>query len=217
MWHDSFIHVTWLIHTHDTTHSREWYDSFIRGTWLIHTCDVTHPYSTQLNKMHDDSHPCFWNLRLVAAEFFEEERTDDFEVTAACVEVQRRGSGRGGRWIFVLMDIPWAHLTDNRGEIKSPILCQKSPIFYILEYRALLAENRAFWTHLNQRLQSSGKNRSPPSRSLSNLQICWCCLRLWRAWHVSAIVCTQENLFSFRRTRTWVGGCGACVYMYICA
>ena len=69
VWYDSFICVTWLIHTchmaHicvtangwqqctyvtwliymcDTTHSYVWHDSFIRVTWLIHTCDMTHSY-----------------------------------------------------------------------------------------------------------------------------------------------------------------------------
>ena len=43
-WHDSFIRVTWLIHTCDMTHSYVWHDSFIRVTWLIHTCDMTHSY-----------------------------------------------------------------------------------------------------------------------------------------------------------------------------
>jgi len=44
MWLDSFIHVTWLIHTCDLTHSYMWLDSFIHVTWLIHTCDFTHSY-----------------------------------------------------------------------------------------------------------------------------------------------------------------------------
>ena len=68
-WHDSFIHVTCLIHTCDMTHSyvwhdsitrviyREgsiarvyilevyvWHDSFICVTWLIHMCDITQSY-----------------------------------------------------------------------------------------------------------------------------------------------------------------------------
>jgi len=44
MWHESFIHVTWLIHTCDMTHSYMWHDSFIHVTWLFHTCDMTHSY-----------------------------------------------------------------------------------------------------------------------------------------------------------------------------
>ena len=65
--HDSFICVTWLIHTSDMTqdlciaficvtrlihvcvihmcdmtHSCLWHDSFICVTWLIHVCDMTH-------------------------------------------------------------------------------------------------------------------------------------------------------------------------------
>ena len=65
--HDSFIRVTWLIHTCDMTHSCRWlkhwcithfarvgctyaphsyawHDSFIRVTWLIHTCGMTYSY-----------------------------------------------------------------------------------------------------------------------------------------------------------------------------
>ena len=42
--HDSFIRVTWLMHTCDMTHSYVWHDSFICVTWLIHTCDMTHSY-----------------------------------------------------------------------------------------------------------------------------------------------------------------------------
>jgi len=41
VWHDSFICVTWLIHTCDMTHSYVWHDSSICVTWLIHMCDVT--------------------------------------------------------------------------------------------------------------------------------------------------------------------------------
>jgi len=44
MSHDSFICVTWLIHTCDMTHLYVWHDSFIRVTWLIHMCDMTHSY-----------------------------------------------------------------------------------------------------------------------------------------------------------------------------
>jgi len=49
MWHDSFIHVTWLIHTCDMTHSYMWHDSFIRVTWLTHVCDM--PHSTAATDM----------------------------------------------------------------------------------------------------------------------------------------------------------------------
>jgi len=48
VWHDSFVRVTWLIHTFDITHSQAWLDSFIRVAWLIHTCGVTHSYVTRL-------------------------------------------------------------------------------------------------------------------------------------------------------------------------
>ena len=44
VWHDSFICVTWLMHTCDMTHSYVWHDSFICVTWLMHTCDMTHSY-----------------------------------------------------------------------------------------------------------------------------------------------------------------------------
>ena len=33
--HDSFIHVTWLIHSRDMTHSYIWHDSFVNVTWLV--------------------------------------------------------------------------------------------------------------------------------------------------------------------------------------
>jgi len=42
VWHDSFICVTWLIHTCDMTHSYVWYNSFIFVTWHIHISDMTH-------------------------------------------------------------------------------------------------------------------------------------------------------------------------------
>jgi len=52
VWHDSFIRVTWLIHTCDMTHSYvcetihscECHDSFMCVTWLIPICDMTHLY-----------------------------------------------------------------------------------------------------------------------------------------------------------------------------
>jgi len=55
VWHDSFIHVawhihTWLIHTFDIFHMCEmthwtvWHDSVMCVTWLIHTCGMTHSY-----------------------------------------------------------------------------------------------------------------------------------------------------------------------------
>jgi len=44
VWHDSFIYVTWLIHMCDMTHSYVWHDSFICVTWLIHMCNMTHSY-----------------------------------------------------------------------------------------------------------------------------------------------------------------------------
>jgi len=36
VWHDSFIHMTWLVHTCDVTCSYVWQDSFIYVTWFIH-------------------------------------------------------------------------------------------------------------------------------------------------------------------------------------
>jgi len=41
VWHDSFIRVTWPIHSYDMTHSYIWHDQFIR---YICTCDTTHSY-----------------------------------------------------------------------------------------------------------------------------------------------------------------------------
>jgi len=40
----SFIRVIWLIHTGVMTHSYRGRDSFIQGTWLIHTGVMTHSY-----------------------------------------------------------------------------------------------------------------------------------------------------------------------------
>jgi len=45
--HDSFICATWLIHTCDMTHPHVWHDPFIRMTWLIHICDMTRSYVWQ--------------------------------------------------------------------------------------------------------------------------------------------------------------------------
>ena len=44
VWHDSFIHVTWLIHIRDMAHPYMWHDSLIYVTWLIHMCHMTLPY-----------------------------------------------------------------------------------------------------------------------------------------------------------------------------
>ena len=35
-----FTCVAWIIHMCSGTHSYVWHDSFIRMTWLIHTCDI---------------------------------------------------------------------------------------------------------------------------------------------------------------------------------
>jgi len=42
MWCDSFIRVTWLMHTHDITHANMWQDASICVTWLLHMCGRTH-------------------------------------------------------------------------------------------------------------------------------------------------------------------------------
>jgi len=65
VWHDSFIRVTWLIHTcdmtlvyvRDMTHSYVWYDSFICVTWLFHTGDMTLSYG-----WHDSCIRVTWQL-----------------------------------------------------------------------------------------------------------------------------------------------------------
>ena len=75
MWHDSFIYVTWLIHTCDMTHSYMWHDSFIYATWLIHTCDMTHSYMwhdsfiyvTWLIHICDMTHSYVWHDSFVCA------------------------------------------------------------------------------------------------------------------------------------------------------
>ena len=59
MWHDSFIHVTWLIHTRDKTRqvTRQisskavskvcvWHDTLLRVTWRIPMRDITRSYVT---------------------------------------------------------------------------------------------------------------------------------------------------------------------------
>ena len=45
MWHDSFLCVTWPIHTRDMTKALE-AGAYSRwtGSWLIHMCDMTHSY-----------------------------------------------------------------------------------------------------------------------------------------------------------------------------
>ena len=57
MWHDSFIHVAWLIHMCDMTHSYMWHDVFTRVTCLMHVCDMTHSYAR-----HDSSIRVTWLL-----------------------------------------------------------------------------------------------------------------------------------------------------------
>jgi len=77
-WHDSSIHVTWLIHKCDMTHLYTWYDSFIHVTWLIHTCDMTHPYT-----WHDSSTHGTWLIRgLRAAAHYAASSSD----TALCCD-----------------------------------------------------------------------------------------------------------------------------------
>jgi len=66
-WHDSFIHVTWLVYTCDMAHSYVWHDSFIYVwldsficvAWLIHMCDMTHSYVC-----HDSFICVIWLIRM---------------------------------------------------------------------------------------------------------------------------------------------------------
>ena len=44
VWHDSYICITWLLHMRDVTHMCVWQDSYTYTAWLIHTCDMTHIY-----------------------------------------------------------------------------------------------------------------------------------------------------------------------------
>ena len=68
VWHDSFICVPELFHTHDMTHSYVWRDSFICVKWLIHVwhdsfiCDMTHSYATWLIHMCDMTHSYVWRI-----------------------------------------------------------------------------------------------------------------------------------------------------------
>jgi len=55
VWRDSFIYVTWLIHTNDMTHAHECHDSFIRVIWLHFNCDMTPSYV-----WHDTFVPVTW-------------------------------------------------------------------------------------------------------------------------------------------------------------
>jgi len=41
MWHDSFMHVTWLLHACDMTHSYVWHDSLLQAR-LTHKRDKSH-------------------------------------------------------------------------------------------------------------------------------------------------------------------------------
>jgi len=88
VWHDSFIHVTRLIHVCGTIHSYVWHDSSIWDTtyshvlhhstkcvaWLIHmcgthTCDMTHScvchawfiYVIQLIHIYYSTHSFVWH------------------------------------------------------------------------------------------------------------------------------------------------------------
>jgi len=60
--HDSFISVTWLLHTCDMLHSHACHDAFVyvrRDSWLFHTCDMTHI------RMRHDSFICVtWLLHM---------------------------------------------------------------------------------------------------------------------------------------------------------
>jgi len=44
IWHDWFIHMTWLMGTCATTHPYIWRNSLTNVTWLIHTRNLTHQY-----------------------------------------------------------------------------------------------------------------------------------------------------------------------------
>jgi len=66
-WHNSFVYVTWHIHTRNITHSHVWHDSFTRATWLILSFkrvtwlvlmyDMTH---LTCNLTHSDMHLLIW-------------------------------------------------------------------------------------------------------------------------------------------------------------
>jgi len=71
--HDSFICVTWLIHTCGVTQSCVGYDSVMCGAWLIHVWVVTHslachdsfmrwPPVTWLLRVYSMTHSCVYGM-----------------------------------------------------------------------------------------------------------------------------------------------------------
>jgi len=90
-WHDSSIHVTWLIHMCDMTDSFVWHDSFIRVKWLNHWCDTTHLWEWHdlFIWMHDAllatwtnskiESECVWERERVCVHVFVSERERERE------------------------------------------------------------------------------------------------------------------------------------------
>jgi len=70
MWNDSLIHVKWLTHTYDMTHSYMWHDSFICATWLMYICDMTHSCVTWPTHICDMTHSYMWHDSFTCESFF---------------------------------------------------------------------------------------------------------------------------------------------------
>ena len=119
---DSFIRVTWLIHTCDMTrsyvmllihtcdmtHSYVWRDSFIRVIWLIHTCDMTHSYVwhdsfipapdsiSVLSLLVRDSFICVpWHIHIFG--------------TTWCIHMLWHDAFLCVTWLFHICDMPRSH------------------------------------------------------------------------------------------------------------
>ena len=61
VWHDAFIHVTWLIYMCDMTHTYVWHKSITCVPWLMHIFTMTH-----LHVWHDPRICVTWRIHVCA-------------------------------------------------------------------------------------------------------------------------------------------------------